>query len=264
MVTNFTDWNSRDSLEHYGIRGMKWGERRFQNPDGSLTSLGQQRYGKGVGSRSALGTKHDLNKLDRERATAKARYDYYQGKTTKKTARLSRKLERAETIRDNARKSSRGYELDKQQITKELGERGRSGEAYRNTTKLQQHSDKVASRAEAKAAKLRAKLGKVDTGIGQKARDYKALLDRNKKITDRIISESVKKGYSIYSRDCLREVNRGRNTATGILAAISAGTIGIGVGTMSYGPGTHYRVRNNGLGIQTHRSRRWGRKHNGL
>jgi hypothetical protein len=31
-------------LMHYGIKGMHWGIRRYQNPDGSLTELGKKRY----------------------------------------------------------------------------------------------------------------------------------------------------------------------------------------------------------------------------
>ena len=30
-------------LLHYGIKGMKWGIRRYQNSDGSLTSVGRKR-----------------------------------------------------------------------------------------------------------------------------------------------------------------------------------------------------------------------------
>lgn len=32
-------------LEHHGIKGQKWGIRRFQNADGSLTPDGKKRYG---------------------------------------------------------------------------------------------------------------------------------------------------------------------------------------------------------------------------
>lgn len=35
-----------NELCHYGILGQKWGVRRFQNPDGSLTSTGRMRYSK--------------------------------------------------------------------------------------------------------------------------------------------------------------------------------------------------------------------------
>ena len=36
-----------DELYHHGIQGQKWGERRFQNEDGSWTQEGRERYGKG-------------------------------------------------------------------------------------------------------------------------------------------------------------------------------------------------------------------------
>ena len=32
------------SLTHAGVKGMRWGVRRYQNKDGSLTPAGKQRY----------------------------------------------------------------------------------------------------------------------------------------------------------------------------------------------------------------------------
>ena len=41
-----------NELYHHGILGQKWGIRRFQNPDGSLTEAGKKRYGESDSSSS--------------------------------------------------------------------------------------------------------------------------------------------------------------------------------------------------------------------
>ena len=37
--------SSPNDLQHHGILGMKWGVRRYQNKDGSLTAAGRRHYG---------------------------------------------------------------------------------------------------------------------------------------------------------------------------------------------------------------------------
>ena len=44
-------------LLHSGIKGMKWGIRRFQNKDGSLTPAGKKRYGADADGSSTSGKK---------------------------------------------------------------------------------------------------------------------------------------------------------------------------------------------------------------
>ena len=42
-------------LEHHGVKGQKWGVRRFQNEDGSLTAAGRKRYEKAYAKFNTLG-----------------------------------------------------------------------------------------------------------------------------------------------------------------------------------------------------------------
>lgn len=39
-------WEYKQYIAHHGILGQKWGVRRYQNPDGTLTAEGRARLGK--------------------------------------------------------------------------------------------------------------------------------------------------------------------------------------------------------------------------
>lgn len=68
-----------DTIYHFGIKGMKWGIRRYQNKDGSLTAEGRTRYsedykrahsGKSVKEMSDAELKTVNNRLQMERQYA--------------------------------------------------------------------------------------------------------------------------------------------------------------------------------------------------
>lgn len=38
------EYSYREELYHYGLKGMKWGQRRWQNEDGTFNNAGKERY----------------------------------------------------------------------------------------------------------------------------------------------------------------------------------------------------------------------------
>lgn len=81
--TEDVDFNdeSGEDIEHSGIKGMKWGVRRYQNKDGSLTPAGKKRYNQELSKvraaekvvKTKQATKAKIDKLnDRKKAVEDA------------------------------------------------------------------------------------------------------------------------------------------------------------------------------------------------
>lgn len=92
--------DTSDELEHFGLKGMKWGVRRFQNKDGSLTEAGKQRYANtgnldsgGGGGGGAPEEEDEETKKAIEEAAKKAgmTVDEYRKKFADKVAALKEK-----------------------------------------------------------------------------------------------------------------------------------------------------------------------------
>ena len=70
----YTEYMYKDSLAHHGILGQKWGVRRFQNPDGTLTPEGRARYGvKSTDSSVTKKVKTDLANMTEDQFRGKYR-----------------------------------------------------------------------------------------------------------------------------------------------------------------------------------------------
>lgn len=87
--------NEEAYLAHHGIKGQRWGVRRFQNPDGSLTSAGAKRYAIGPDGKlvNKKGVTRASNRYQIKRAKKQARLERVKAKEAAKTEKYKEKLE---------------------------------------------------------------------------------------------------------------------------------------------------------------------------
>lgn len=112
-----------NELQHYGIQGMKWGVRRYQNYDGTYTQAGLKRYNKSMDEyeqkrsketqtradyKAGKASKSDVNKASSERRTAERQLkkDYKQLKKDRAADKGKELYQNGETIRENKQKQN--------------------------------------------------------------------------------------------------------------------------------------------------------------
>lgn len=72
-------------LVHHGIKGQKWGIRRFQNADGSLTAAGRRHYGTGKTAGSQYPSYDEMQQTVKQKSMEKA-YDKALNRKDKSTS----------------------------------------------------------------------------------------------------------------------------------------------------------------------------------
>lgn len=93
-----------DCLEHHGILGQKWGIRRFQNEDGSLTEAGKRRYDREVAKeqRVARSIEKSERRMRIKEAKANAKASEMEAKARILEAKARSKKEDAKDASDKA------------------------------------------------------------------------------------------------------------------------------------------------------------------
>lgn len=115
-----------DELYHYGIKGQKWGIRRFENPDGTLTEEGKERYNRKLEEMArkdaqrqsdanaaygtGAGTRHKL--LDKELKEKMKNPEYKKRfENASKNVDVGKSLKRAESLHRHSGSFERGQRL---------------------------------------------------------------------------------------------------------------------------------------------------------
>ncbi len=104
-----------DTLYHHGTKGQKWGVRKYQNEDGSLTPAGREHYGYGASRERLNSAKEHHKNISNEIAVRDFTYGTF-GHFTKKGRQLDREYkDSAKALRE----AKRDYKVAKKETKRD-------------------------------------------------------------------------------------------------------------------------------------------------
>lgn len=233
-------------LYHHGVKGMKWGRRRYQNADGSLTPAGRQRYSSDVKSAKAAYKQagKEYNKAynnaynkslagfspikkhrqandqrweeayDKAQALNKAKEDLKGAKAARKIERkydkVGRKLGSADYYREKGASVAEKHNRTAEVFDKQANKSEARGE-YFKAEASRRAADAIRTRGaneKARQEEMASYYEQRASRITEKVSTYatKKRVDVGKERIDKILKESRKKGYD--SAKAIDEANR--------------------------------------------------------
>lgn len=123
------EYNYGDELYHWGKKGMKWGVRRYQNKDGTLTDAGKKRYARDAREK-------EFNKYDEQTG------QYY--KQSKKNGRTDLDVDATRYVTEDIQRTKRLTDASAQ-MTRELqnvNSKATKRDLQKNKMDLSEMSDK--------------------------------------------------------------------------------------------------------------------------
>lgn len=184
---------SSEFLEHWGIKGMKWGVRRYQNKDGSLTPAGEARRKKILQDPKLL-AKHRSEFTDEELATALKRFQ------TEKQIRDTTGAETNYQKRERKAQEKAAKKLEKQRAKEQEKAAKEQEKANKEQAKLDEERAKKESKTLAarlsNAADIAGSISKIASASGVTFKNgkeiYNALTEKEDKKKEEKTKEKQK------------------------------------------------------------------------
>ena len=190
----------RRELYHWGIKGQKWGQRRYQNKDGSLTPAGKKRYSKQAEDISSMSDQELRSKINR--MNLEKRYiNLSKNQNSRGNRALDNTAKAAGVGTDTGRIVKSGYEIKGRSSTKvDIADKGLNVVA--NTAR---GAKKISNIAEDKRAAKKAKT------------KLESMSDKD--LQDVVNRMDLEQQYSNLRRET---VNRGRVSASEVLDIVGS------------------------------------------